>query len=227
SAPWTFSRRSRCHTVELPDGRLRTRASKTTTDRRPPLFRPPVGRVRACRTVSAMSEVIITVRGEHELRVAPERATVHLTVSLDGPDRAEVVERTLALAAPVREGLTSREEAGSVTQWSSQRLSVLAERPWSSEGRRLAPVYRASIDFTATFSDASELSEWVTTISVAAGVSIGYIDWPLAPDTEREIEREVAAQAVGAAVARARAYADALGLQEVIPLEIADRGLIS
>lgn len=174
-----------------------------------------------------MSEVIITVRGEHELRVAPERATVHLTVSLDGPDRAEVVERTLALAAPIREGITSREEAGSVTQWSSQRLSVLAERPWSSEGRRLAPVYRASIDFTATFSDVSELSEWVTTISVAAGVSIGYIDWHLTPDTEREIEREVAAQAVGAAVARARAYADALGLQEVVPLEIADRGLIS
>ena len=43
-----------------------------------------------------MSEVIITVRGEHELRVAPERATIHLSVSFEGPGRTDVVERTLA-----------------------------------------------------------------------------------------------------------------------------------
>ena len=30
-----------------------------------------------------MSEVIITVRGEHELRVTPERAVAHVTVQVD------------------------------------------------------------------------------------------------------------------------------------------------
>ncbi len=174
-----------------------------------------------------MSEVIITVRGEHELRVAPERATLHLSVALDGPDRADVVERTLAASAPVRDGIASREESGSVTEWTSQRMSVYADRPWNTEGKRLAPVYRASIDFTATFADFSEMSVWVTDLSVAEGITIGYIDWHLTADTEREVEREVAAQAVGVAVSRARAYAEALGLQNVTPLEIADRGLIS
>lgn len=174
-----------------------------------------------------MSEVIITVRGEHELRVAPERATVNLSVALDGPEREEVVRRTLALAEPVREGIVSRERAGSVTAWTSQRLSVYAERPWNADGRRLAPVYRANVDFSATFSDISEMSIWVTELSADDGVTIGGVDWHLTPETEREVEREVATQAVGVAVSRAEAYADALGLRTITPLEIADRGLIS
>ncbi|UNK69507.1 SIMPL domain-containing protein [Microbacterium sp. H1-D42] len=174
-----------------------------------------------------MSEVIITVRGEHELRIAPERATLHLSVAFDGSVREKVVERTLTLAAPVRDGIASRENSGSITEWTSQRMNVYAERPWNNEGKRLAPVYRASIDFTATFSDISEMSVWVTELSVAEGVNVGHVDWHLTPETEREVEREVATQAVGVAVSRARAYAEALGLQSITPLEIADRGLIS
>jgi len=174
-----------------------------------------------------MSEVIITVRGEHELRVAPERATVSLSVSLDGPDREQVVERALASAEPVRAGIVAREGTGSVTSWSSQRLSVYAERPWNADGRRLDPVYRAGIDFSVTFADIPEMSIWLTEVSVHDGVSIGGVDWHLTAQTEREVEREVATQAVSVAVSRARAYADALGLHTVAPLEIADRGLIS
>ncbi|MFD5225228.1 SIMPL domain-containing protein [Microbacterium sp. NPDC058342] len=174
-----------------------------------------------------MSDVIITVRGEHELRVAPERATVHLSVSFDGSDRAQVVERTLAAAAPVRASIEARSADGGVTEWTSQRMNVYADRPWNSEGRRLAPVFRANVDFTATFADLSDMSVWVTELTVADGVSIGHVDWHLTPQTEAEVEREVATQAVGVALTRARAYADALGLSTITPLEIADRGLMS
>lgn len=174
-----------------------------------------------------MTDVIITVRGEHELRVAPERATVHLSVTADGADREAVAERTLAAAEPIREGIMMRQGSGAVTEWTSQRLSVFADRPWNSDGRQLSPVYRATIDFTATFSDVSEMSLWATGISLEDGVSIGHVDWHLTAETEAEIEREVAAMAVGVAVSRARAYAAALGLHEVTPLEIADRGLLT
>lgn len=174
-----------------------------------------------------MSDVIITVRGEHELRIAPERATVHLTLAFDGADRAQVVDRTLTAAGPVRERIEAQKVAGSVVEWSSERMGVFSDRPWNSEGRQLSPVHRASVDFTATFSDISAMSEWVAEVSGEEGISVGYIDWHLTPQTEAEVEREVAAQAVGVAVARARAYAEALGLHNVTPLEIADRGLIS
>lgn len=174
-----------------------------------------------------MSEVTLTVRGENETRVAPERATVRVTVRSDGPERAAVVERTLRLAEPLRTSLAERSEAGTLVDWTSKRLSVRAERPWNNEGRRLAPVYYASVDFTATFSEASELSIWVSDVSAGEGIEIGWVDWHLTAETRTRVEREVAASAVGVAVTRAEAYAGALGLSSVVPLEVADAGLLS
>lgn len=174
-----------------------------------------------------MSEVTITVRGEHEARVAPERAVIRVTVRAEGSERTAVVDTALRLAEPLRGSLTAREDAGSVREWSSKNFSVRAERPWNAEGKRLAPVYYASVDFTATFVEASELSIWVSDISSWEGIEIGWVNWQLTPETTTRIEREVAAGAVGVAVTRAQAYAGALGLDEVTALEIADAGLIS
>jgi uncharacterized protein YggE len=174
-----------------------------------------------------MSEVTITVRGESEARVAPERATIHLTVRAEGPQRAAVVDRAMHLVEPVRESITQQQGAGAVVEWSSKRLSVRAERPWNSEGRQLAPVYYASVDFTATFTDASDLSIWATEVSARDGVDVGWVNWYLTPQTRADVEQEVASSAVGVAVQRAQAYAAALGLESVTPVEIADAGLIS
>lgn len=174
-----------------------------------------------------MSEVTVTVRGEHEARIAPERATIRVSVRAEGSERTTVVEHVMRLAEPVRDSITERADAGSIVDWTSKRLSVRAERPWNSDGKRLAPVYYASIDFTATFAEASELSIWVSDISPWDGVEVGWVDWHLTPVTRTQVEREVASEAVSVAVARAKAYAGALGLDEVTPLEIADVGLIS
>ncbi|HWV50112.1 MAG TPA: SIMPL domain-containing protein [Microbacterium sp.] len=174
-----------------------------------------------------MSDVTITVRGESEARIAPERATIRVSVRSDGPDRTAVVDHVLRLAEPVRSGLVERADPGTVADWTSKRLSVRAERPWSNDGKRLAPVYYASVDFTATFTEASELSVWVSDVSPWEGVEVGGVDWHLTPATRAQTEREVAASAVGVAVARAEAYAAALGRSTVVPLEIADVGLIS
>jgi len=174
-----------------------------------------------------MSEVTVTVRGEHEARVSPERATTTVSVRTEGPERATVVDSVKRLAEPVRTSITERSDAGTVVDWTSKRLSVRAERPWNAEGKRLAPVYYASIDLTATFTEASELSVWVSDVTAWDGVEVGWVDWHLTPETRTRVEGEVAAAAVGVAVARATAYANALGLAEVTPREIADVGLIS
>ncbi|MFF5626323.1 SIMPL domain-containing protein [Microbacterium sp. LWH10-1.2] len=174
-----------------------------------------------------MSEVTITVRGEHEARVAPERATIHVAVRAEGSERTEVVDRLTRLADPVRATLAERKAAGTLVDWSSTRLSVRAERPWNNEGKRLAPVYYASVDLSAIFSEASELSIWVSDISPWDGIEVGWVDWHLTPDTRSRVEQEVAASAVGVAVTRAQAYASALGLSDVVPTAIADNGLIS
>lgn len=174
-----------------------------------------------------MNDVVITVRGEHETRLAPERAVAHLTIRAEGPERGAVVERMAAFSEPVRDDLASRKSSGTVTEWSSQRVSVWSERPWNNEGKRLAPVHYATVDFSATFTDFAVLSWWAGEVVEREGVQLGWVDWQLTPETRATTERDAAAGAVGVAVARATAYAAAIGLSTVIPLEIADLGLLS
>ena len=174
-----------------------------------------------------MSDVVITVRGEHETRIAPERAIAHLTIRAEGPERGAVVERMAALTEPVRDDLTSRKTAGTVVEWTSQRVAVWSERPWNQEGKRLAPVHYASVDVSATFTDFAVLSWWAGEVVEREGVQFGWIDWQLSPETRAAVERDVATEAVRVAVIRADSYAAALGLEKVTPLEIADVGLLS
>lgn len=174
-----------------------------------------------------MSEVVITVRGEHERRLLPERAVAHLSIVTEGPERGAVVERIAALTEPVRDDLVARKDAGSLAGWTSQRASIWSDRPWSPDGKRLAPVHHASVDLTATFADVAALSWWAGEVSEREGVQFGWIDWQLTPETRRAVEAEVAAEAVHVAVARATAYASAIGLSAVTPLEIADVGLLT
>lgn len=181
----------------------------------------------SCRRVTRMSEVTITVRGEHETRVTPERATAFVTVRVEGSERQPVIDDLLRFAEPVRSGLMARADAHTLVEWSSSSMSVRAERPWNPEGKRLAPIHHASIEFRATFSDVSELSLWATDVSVLEGVQMGGVQWALTPETRSKAERDVATHAVSIAVERAQAYASALGLRSVTPLEIADTGLIS
>ena len=173
-----------------------------------------------------MSDVVITVRGEHETRLAPERAVAHLTIRAEGPERGAVVERMAALSEPVRDDLVGRKDSGTVHEWTSQRVSVWSERPWNNEGKRLAPVHYATVDFAVTFTDFSVLSWWAGDVAELEGVQLGWIDWQLTPDTRATVERDTATHAVTVAIARATAYAAALGLSNVTPLEVADTGLL-
>lgn len=173
-----------------------------------------------------MTDVIITVRGESQTLLAPERAVAQVTASLDGPDRGGVVERLAALAGPVRADLDARKAAGTVADWASQRVSVWADRPWNNEGRQLDLVHHASVEVTATFTDVLALSDWLNGIAATEGLQVGAVDWQLTPETRARVEREVATDAVAVAVERATAYASALGRTTVVPIEIADLGLL-
>ena len=102
-----------------------------------------------------------------------------------------------------------------------------ANRPWNSEGKQLALVHYASVEFTATFTDFASLSWWVTDVAEREGVQVDGITWRLTPATAKATEADVAAQAVKVAVERATAYAGAIGLTSITPLEIADLGLLT
>ena len=173
-----------------------------------------------------MSEVTITVRGNHEARIAPELGVARVSVRLDGPERAAVVAESTARAMTLREEMQAHQDAGAIAEWSSDRVSVWSDRPWSQDGTQLPLVHHASIGARAAFTDFSALSDWVTRIADREGITVESVGWALTPERARLAERDVAGGAVRVAVERAEAYALAIGRTGVEPLKIADVGLL-
>lgn len=174
-----------------------------------------------------MSDVTITVRGEHEERLPAEVGIVRATIRAEGPARSAVIEQLAAIADPIRHDLDTRREAGALHRWTSSRANVWTERPWAPDGTQLPPVHHATVEITVTFDDPVGLSAWVDDVSVRDGVQVDAVTWELSEQTASAARDRVAAAAVLDAVNRAAAYASALGLSSVTPVAIADTGLLA
>ena len=175
-----------------------------------------------------MSETVITVQGSSSIKHSPERATVSIAVTHDGPARDTVFAQTNKVAEAISTALTGLHDAasGPVVAWSSDRVSVWSERPWNNDGAQLPLVYHASIGLRATFSDFDALARWVETVATTSGVTVGSLDWELLDATRDALLTEVRTQAVQDAAAKALVYARAAGLTAVTATAIADPGLL-
>lgn len=173
-----------------------------------------------------MTDVVITVRGEHQQSVGAELAVARVAVRLDGADRSEVVTRASSIAHDLQEELKAAENAGTISKWNSERVSIWADRPWNNEGKQLDLVHHASVSTTSEWTDFSALSEWISAVSEREGVTVDGISWQLTKETASSAEREVAQRAIQVAVDRATAYAQALGLANVTATQVADVGLL-
>ena len=180
-------------------------------------------------TVKQGTATVITVQGRHSERYPAERATVRLSVNYDGSKREPVFAEAIATAETLREALTSLHDAtaGPVVSWSSDAVRVWGDRPWNNEGKQLAMVYHAVINFTAKFSDFDALSRFVESSATTNGVTIGSLDWALTEPRQLAVDTEVRTGAVADAVSKATAYAHAIGLSSVTATAIADPGMLS
>ncbi|GAB3408569.1 SIMPL domain-containing protein [Schumannella luteola] len=174
-----------------------------------------------------MSDVTITVQGEHETWFEAERATLDLAIAFDGGDREEVLRRASDAAARVSARLEPLHASGAVTRWSSDRVHVSAQRPWNNEGRQLPLVHAANVAVQARFRDRDALAAVVNDLADLDGVQITGITWDLSGETRRAALAEAQTAAVRAAVAKGEIYARAAGLSAVAPLAIADPGMLA
>lgn len=174
-----------------------------------------------------MSAVHITVRGSHSVLMPPEQATVHATLSGDGPAPGPVFDAVAGALAAVRESLESRhhQDSGPVTRYVVDQVRMGSHRPYNQDGAQLPPVHTASVSVTATFIDFGELAAWVSTTAGLPGLGIDYIDWALTENTRLAVERETRQHAVRDSRRRAQDYADALDLGTVVVHSISDPGL--
>ena len=175
-----------------------------------------------------MNEPLISVHGEHTVRRAPERATVHSTISLEGPEREPVFDETSRAAETLRASITGLHDAetGPVRSWSSESVRVWSHRPWNQDGEQLPLVYTAAVDFTVEFDDFDELARWIERAAGLTGAAISGIHWSLTRETERTVTEEVRTLAVADAVSRASTYARAIGLETVRAVAISDPGML-
>jgi uncharacterized protein len=175
-----------------------------------------------------MSGTIITVQGEHSAWYPAERATVHVAVHAFGAKREPVFAKALAAAERLRAMIEPMvdKDAGPVTWWSSDRVSVWSERPWNNEGKQLPLVYHASLDVTAKFKDFDALSRFVEDAAVLDDVTIASVSWDLTEATKTSANTEVRSRAVKDAVAKASVFAQAVGLAKVTAVAIADPGML-
>lgn len=171
---------------------------------------------------------IITVQGQFSTFHPAERATAHLTVTFDGPKRDVVFQSANQAADDLRKQIVSLhdEKNGPITWWSSDRVQVWGNRPWSNEGKQLPFVYHANVSFSAKFSDFDALAKFIESVAPKPGLNIGWIEWALTEKLKDQITTDVRTKAVQAAAEKALAYAKAAGFKTVKAVAIADVGML-
>jgi predicted secreted protein len=160
--------------------------------------------------------------------LAPQRGTVHATVSAQGRAAEPVFEKVATGLAAVSTSIDAlhHPKRGPVIRYAIDQVRTGSHRPWNAEGKQLALVHTAAVSITAVFTDFGELAAWVAAVAGIDGVGIGHINWELTDAKRREVERKSRQKAVRDAKRRAQDYADALDLGTVRVRRISDPGLV-
>ena len=173
--------------------------------------------------------VEITVRGTFSAFEAPERGTVHATITYEGPAMQPVYDRVARDLEAVKASVTPLHNAddGPVTWWSAEQLRTWSHRPWNKDGRLLPPVHHASVGVEVKFSDFAVLSRWVGEhVSNTDGFRVSNVEWALTERRLAQLVGEARTQAVRDAAFKAQRYANALELGDIRPVAIADAGML-
>jgi uncharacterized protein YggE len=182
-----------------------------------------------------MPDVEITVRGTATATHPPEFATVYLSASAQGSERAEVHERTEVAAKAITEAITPLVDAdnGPITQWWSEQLRVDSYREFDGRKDRAVLMHRAEVTFRVRFGGSeagtggfARLGAWLGTVIAVDDVEVRHTEWELSDSTRERLTEQVRSAAVRDAQERAAGYARDLGLTTVRPVAAADPGLL-
>lgn len=171
----------------------------------------------------------ITVRGFFSAFQLPERGTVQASISFEGAAMQPVYDRVAHALESVKASIAPLhdEESGPVTWWSAKQLRTWSNRPYNRDGKQLALVHHASVGVEVKFRDFAALSRWVGEHTVNTdGFHVSHVRWALTEARRDELLHHVRTEAVRDAVTRAQQYADALELGTVVPIAIADAGML-
>lgn len=174
----------------------------------------------------------IEVTGTSTISRRPERAIIHLHVSSTGPSLETVIDNVAStsnsLQTLVKSKLAPKDTSGSptsdaaVTHWSMSSLSTGSWYVYDNKGNPKERTYSASTRFEIKFQDFAKLGVVITDLASMLHVTIQRIEWKLTDATRASLAGQSRKQAIEDAFAKAKDYAEAVGLKEVVATEIVD-----
>lgn len=171
-------------------------------------------------TITTDPTTTVSVRGDAELEVAPDDATVSFACTSRAAASDDALRSAGRLAEQVRAVLTDR--AG-VETFTIGRVRVSEVTHWDREGEQpIHDGYSATVSGRADV-DTAEVGPTVTAL-VAAGAQISWVSWGLRSDNPAY--REVRKLAVAEAHRAAEDFADAVGVPLGVLITLADPGLL-
>ncbi|HNP57919.1 MAG TPA: SIMPL domain-containing protein [Gordonia sp. (in: high G+C Gram-positive bacteria)] len=173
-----------------------------------------------------MSALEITVRGRAERQYRPEQGTVTLAASFTEPTSESAHAKALALQSEVVAELTRLDETDALNTWHANDIHVFGHRPWVDGKQSRKVLYTTRIAMTAEFLDFEALAAFLVDWAGRDGLTVGHIAWDVRVENRRSYEVDVRREAVGDAVAKAQAYADAVGRGTVVAVALADPDML-
>ncbi|MGW2019810.1 SIMPL domain-containing protein [Streptomyces sp. NPDC001927] len=162
----------------------------------------------------------VAVRGEARLDVDPEIAHISVTLSARGTDRAATLADLTRRNTHTLDLIKTYGEA--IEKLETGAFSITPEPSKHGRGERVR-AYQGHVHLTVELADFTALGELTTRL---ADLDLTRVDgpwWALRPDSPAYAEAR--RTAVGEAVQRARAYAEALGTTLTALLELSDTEL--
>ncbi|MGW0038144.1 SIMPL domain-containing protein [Gordonia sp. NPDC003376] len=173
-----------------------------------------------------MPPLEIVVRGTARGKYAPERAIVSLSVGMSGEQRDSVYNRAIEVRSCLAAELDDHVERQVAMRWTGDSVWVRSYRPTGRDGRLQPPAYATDFGVEAEFTDFEALSRFIDSWAVRDGVNVGTVRWKLRPESRLRHEADLRREAVADAVAKAQAYADAVGRGPVVAVALSDPGML-
>ncbi|QKT06453.1 SIMPL domain-containing protein [Gordonia sp. X0973] len=173
-----------------------------------------------------MSGLEITVRGRAERQYRPEQGTAILSAEFTESTSEEAHAKALELQSEVVAELTRLDETNALNAWHANDIHVFGHRPWIDGKESTEVVYTTRIAMTAEFLDFEALAAFLVEWAGRDGLTVSRIVWDVLDENRPRYEAKVRRDAVRDAVAKAQAYADAVGRGSVTAVALADPSML-
>ncbi|MBO1031022.1 SIMPL domain-containing protein [Tessaracoccus sp. SD287] len=170
----------------------------------------------------------ITVRAAAQGRRAPQIAVLDVRACHESDDQQQASHAAHQLMKNLSDQLRAlqAQRPEIVDRLVVTAVSNRSWRPWNNEGKQLPMRHESSGRVRVALTDVAVVAELTQGWSGVAGLTVEAPGWELTEQSQRDLEAEVTVDAVQRCRQRAEVMARASGFTEVVPLQVADTGLL-